>query len=549
MKNSNALQIFSILSVLVIIILVVVLVMFNNAWEEHDSKMKDAVGRAAEAEKREREAKMDMLTLKQLIGHRDETDTQTIQTQFETDMMRYAKGDTSSKNYRIALANLSNELAKKNEEHKNTNEDLLDLKVNFDNLNVLYETVVNQFAEERAKAVTDLANERKTNEGALAEHRKQMDVLTVEKTKIVQEAEEQVKAANKKAEEKEIEAKQISNRNNELATVIDDLRRTNFDRPDGKILSVNQQSGMVIVNLGSEDGLMTRMTFSVYPPTITGISFGATDPDQEVVICEVCKREVSLNANKASIEIVRILGPHKSEARILDDQLTNPIVANDVIHTPIWKPGQRQRFALASGMRIPGIGKRDGGAHQSHLEEIKRLIASNGAIVDAYIGDGTEEGIKRGEVVGEITRDTTFLVIGDLDDEDQQDQEMMEAQAKLIKSAEQYAAKQISLRELLARMAWKNVTPVRGFGKFANESDHDIKPTGEHRASTSPVSPLYQLRNDKARLTNSDRTSSPSTGRVSGLYGDVPSTTRSTGKTSDLFRPRKAGSTRTELSE
>lgn len=545
MKNTNALQIFSILSVIVIIILVVVIVMFNNAWDEHDSKMKDAVARADAAKKSEEEARMENLDLRKWIGHDDQVALQVMEESYNKDIEQYTKG--SARNYRNALANIWNELSRKNEEHKTTQEALLELQANYDNLSALYETIREKYSQERDRAVADLGDARKEFEGNLDTTRKEIAVIKADADKSVQNAEERAKAAETRADEKQVEANITKNRNDELGKVIDDLTRTHFDVPDGKILSVNQQTGLVIVNLGSEDGLMTRMMFSVYDPSITGISFGA-DQEHQGVICEVCKRDASLNASKASIEIIKILGPHRAEARILDDQLTNPILADDVIHTPIWKPGQRQRFALASGMRIPGLGRRDGGANQTNLEEIKRLISVGGGIVDSYISDGND-GHQRGEIVGNITPNTTYVVIGDLDDQDQQDQEMMEAQSKMIKDAGQLSVRQITLRELLNRMQWKNVTPVRGFGPYAIESDHRIEPTGERSPSTGRVSQVYDLPNDRARLSPMDRSARPSTGRVADIYMDRRTTTQSTGNVSELFRTRNPSATRTELSE
>lgn len=545
MKNTNALQIFSILSVIVIIILVVVIVMFNNAWDEHESKMKDAVAKAEAARTSEQKAQMENLTLRELIGHGDQVELQVIQDSFNKDIEQYTKGD--AKTYRNALANLWNDLNRKNEEHKNTQESLLEFQTNYENLNELYKTVRDKFSQERDRSVADLAAARKDFEGNLETTRKEISVIKADAEKSVQEADERVKTAEARADKQQVDANVVKNRNNELAKTIEDLTRIVFERPDGKILSVNQQTGLAIVNLGADDGLMTRMTFSVYDPSITGIAFAA-DQDHQGVICDVCKRDTALSASKASVEIIKILGPHRAEARILDDQLTNPILAGDVIHTPIWKPGQKQRFALASGMRIPGLGRRDGGANQTNLEEIKRLISAGGGIVDCYISDGSDDH-KRGEIVGEITRDTTYLVIGDLDDDDQQDQEMMEAQSTMAKNAEQLAVRQITLRELLNRMQWKNVNPVRGFGPFAIDSDHRIAPTGENNSSTGRASPLYDLPNNRARLSNVDRSARPSTGRVADIYMDRRDTTQSTGNVSELFRSRKPSATRTELSE
>lgn len=541
MKNTNALQIFSILSVIIIFVLLILIYVFTKDSSMRTDQMNAAIEKAKAAETTERQAKQDMIMLKELIGHGDEVSIQAIQDAFNKDMEKYAKG--TAQNYRLAISNLDNELKRKADEQKNTADSFNDLKVNFDNLNAMYETIVDQYAEERAKAVNDLASAREDFSGNLAKQKQEMDVIKSERDRIEQEAEEKIKDATAKADQESIKARQTSLRNKELADVIGEIRRDSFDRPDGKIVSVNQKAGLAVIDLGSDDGLMTRMTFSVYNPAITGISFGSLKLNDEATICEVCKRDASLNASKASVEVVRIIGPHKAEVRILQDQLTNPIVAGDVIHTPIWKPGQKQRFALASGMRLPGVGNRDGGAEQSSLENIKRLIAANGGIVDSYISDGSEKDHKRGEIVGDITRDTTYLVVGDLDDDDQQDQEIMESQSKMINTAEQLAVKQITLRDLLSRMAYKNVTPVRGFGKYADEGDHGIQAIGGIRPSTGTTTPLYQLPNDKVRVTNKDRMSRPSNGTFSGLYQDTPSSSQSTGGVSDLFRPRKPGST------
>lgn len=548
MKN-NGLQIFTICLFILVVILAVALGFMYNGDAERTAKANEAATRAKDAEAKEREAKLNLITLKQLIGHKDDTDIPTIQQSFENDMMRYAKTvEAAEKTYRGALANLSAELVHKNEEHKKTQDSLLELQANFDNLNSLYDTVVKKSAADKEAAIKDLAQARKDFEATQAKFREEVAVAVAEKLKTEQDADAKVKAANTKADEKEMESRLVAKVNDELSSTLDDLRKDNFDSPHGVVLSVSQQMSTVVINLGSADGLRPRMTFSVYPPHITGISFGNTDPNVENTICEVCKRDRLLNASKASVEITKILGPHKAEGRILDDQLINPIVAGDVVYTPIWKPGQLQHFALASGMRISGIGRRDGDPSQSDLEEIKRLITANGGVVDCYISEGNDEGKKRGELVGAIDQNTTFLVMGAPSDEDNQDQTVMETQSQMKKTAEQYAVKRISLQDLLTRMGWKNTTPVRGFDKYAVESDIQIKPTGENRPSTGLVSPLYQGRNEKARVSNEERIAGirPSVGTTSGLYSGAPSTALSPGKTSDLFRTRKPAVDRVE---
>ena len=539
--NTNALKVALIFTVIAFLIAVVVIYFYYSSWDAMVAEKNDATKKAQDAQTDANNAKRDMLVLKELItGLKEDVALQRVQEDFEKDMMLFAKTlGATERSYRRALANLGSELAQKNEEHKTTQNMLLELEANNKNLTAMYETVLNKFTAERANAFKDLNDARKSHQEELDNIRAESRQIAESKTVLQQEADEQIKKANAATEAATVEAGIATNRNKELSEILHQVTRITFDRPHGAIQSVNQQTKEVIINLGRADGLATRMTFTVYPPTITGISFASSsDPEKDSHLCEVCKRDQTLNASKASIEVVKILGEHKAQARILDDILTNPIVAGDVIYTPIWKPGQVQRFALAAGMRIPGVGQRDGGTHQSDLETIKNLITLNGGIVDAYISEGGDEN-KRGDLVGDITGHTTFLVLGDLSDDDNQDQDMMETQARMRRTAEQYAVKLIGLKEFLTKMGWKNVTPVRGFGQYATESDLRIMPRGGVPTAPGTVSPLYTPRNDAALVSPQDRPSPQSPGTVSPVYGQGRVPTTSSGTVSDLFRPRR----------
>jgi len=458
------------------------------------------------------------------------------------DMAKYAQalGKTEN-NYQRALANLLDELDQKNKAHVLTQNEFLALETSYKHLSTLYETVFEMYSGDTTKAVDELKEARKNFEGELAKLKKYSDDAIKSKQDAIDEVTEQKTKADAAVVDLRAKAEDNQKTIKKQAQTLHDLTRVTFDRPHGAIESVNQQSKTVTINLGHADGLATRMTFTVYPPTITGISFASADSEDDANLCEVCRRERTLNASKASIEVVKILGEHKAQARILDDILTNPIVAGDVIYTPIWRPGQVQRFALAAGMRIPGVGQRDGSSLQSDLETIKNLILLNRGEVDAYISEGND-GHKRGELVGEITNGTTFIVLGDLNDDDNQDQDMMETQAKMRKAAEQYAVKVIGLKELLTKMGWKNVTPVKGFGALATESDLRIVPRGGVPTAPGTVSPIYTPRNDEALVSNQDRKAPTSSGTVSGMYGQGKTPVSSPGTVGDLFRQRQPSS-------
>lgn len=547
MKNTNALQIFSILSFLVIIVLVVVLIMFNNSSQQQIDQMNDAVAKAAEAKKNMEEAKAAMLTLKELIGHGDEVDIATIQETFNKDMERYANGE--SPNYKQALASLNQELNRKNSEHDKTVKSFNDLQVNFNNLNEMYRTIVDKFSEEQRQAIDDLTKERDKYAETNAANRQKMDEIKSTADEAREDAERKIKEAEAKQQEAEIARNQIAVRNKEVSDTLAEIRKDSYQDPDGKIISVNQRTRLAVINLGADDGLRPRMTFSVYDPSVTGITLGSAT-EGHAAICDICKREASLRASKASVEVTRILGPHRAEVRILDDRVSNPIVINDVIHTPIWRPGENLRFALAGTMNIPGLGARDGVTNQSNLQDVINLIRMNGGVVDAYISDGLQADQKPGERIGEITKDTHYLVIGDVTDSgDNLDRDAMNAIGSMKKTAEQLAIKQIPLRDLLSMMRFRNSNQSRGFGDFARDIDQNVVSDRIRQPSTGTVSPIHGTPNHKAGITNADRraTARRSPGAVTGFYGDAAPPAKGTGSVSDLFRTRQPGASRSTI--
>ncbi len=539
--NTNALKVTLIIFVILMLIEGAVIYSFYSQSETMKAQTNDAVGKAQSAQKSEQDAKMQMLKMRELIGQKDDADLQRVQDDYNKDMALYAKAlGQTEQNYRRALANLWNELGQKNDEHKTTQDKLLETEANNKSLNAQYETVLKKYTDEKEKAVAALNKAKQDYASSIAKNREELASVAADKTRIEQESADQIKKANAETEKKTLEANETQLVAKKLQQMKHDLTRVVFDTPNGEVVAVNQHTKEITINLGEADGLRPRMTFSVYPPTITGISFGSADPDAEANLCDVCKRDRSLNASKASIEVTKIEGPHKAKARVLDDVLTNPIVSGDVIYTPIWKPGQKQHFAFAAGIKIPGIGRRDGGTESSDLDTMKQLVSNAGGVVDAYISEGND-GHKRGEMVGEINPDTTFVVIGDVSEKENQDQEMMEAQSKMKKAAEQYAVKMIGLKQFLTLMGYKNPTPIRGFGDFAADGDTAIMPRGG-QVALGTVSPIYTPRNDSALVSNEDRPKPTAPGTVSGMYqhGKVPAT--ASGNVSDIFRPRRPSS-------
>jgi hypothetical protein len=528
--RTNGWQLTAIIAIILVVVLGVVLVIMGRNHTDLASKATEAEKAAADAKNTIRQLDGEVASLKSMIG-KESVPTKEIEALHAEDMNKCVPGDNAaSRTYHDAIISLLGDLETERESHKGSQESLTQLETDYGNVKRLYDTVVGDTKKQLEQARQEIDQKDADFQKRLKVNEQKMNANRNTLEKGMTEAEEKAKTAEQRAEKYAEDNDKIRSTNKTLIDQLDHLRRTEFDRPLGKILSVNQQAGIALVNLGSEDGLQVRTMFSVYHSSITGISFSAGIPGSEPVVCDVCKRERSLNASKASVEVVRILGPHKSEVRILDDILSDPLVSGEVVYTPIWKPGQKQRFALTANMKLPGSG---GGeiASAEDLEIMRRLIESNGGIVDSYIDEQAKS------QVGTISSETTYIVVNEAM-ESETEADINKLQQKMLDDAALYAVRKISLTDLLSRMGWKNVTPIQGFGKLSSGSR--IAPADSPRASRGVVSPLFNPPDNKTRIDPGDMPARPSAGRVADFYsGKPPAAKQSSGQTSDLFRPRK----------
>ena len=192
-----------------------------------------------------------------------------------------------------------------------------------------------------------------------------------------------------------------------------------FENPDGKITWVNQRQQLVWLNLGRSDGLLRQTTFSVYDHDENGVA----------------------NAEpKGRLEVVRIVGDHLAEARILEDKPSNPILPGDVVHTPSWSPGQRIHFALAGKIDI----NKDG---VSDFDLLKNIILINGGVIDAEVRED-------GKPSGKLTVGTRYLVLGEPPDDKSSENALTEF-STIRQQATQTGTATIDVPKFLEMMGWK----------------------------------------------------------------------------------------------
>src|SRR5207248_6539052 len=91
------------------------------------------------------------------------------------------------------------------------------------------------------------------------------------------------------------------------------------DQPKGAIVQV--RSGQVFINLGSVDNVHPGLTFSVLPTGSTG-------------------RAAAGRERKGAIEVVSVLEPHLSMAKVVDsvNLVRDPLLPGDKLFNPAWDP-------------------------------------------------------------------------------------------------------------------------------------------------------------------------------------------------------------------
>jgi hypothetical protein len=281
-----------------------------------------------------------------------------------------------SQTWRSRIQTLSTLVAKKNNDNKTTVERLKNDE---------------KEAAQKIKAAQDLlALTRKTMEDLNTQLKDEKQRSLEKENQLKGELAEAIKdSENVNSDYKDYRAKkdsEISSIKNDLAEVtsenekmkikINGYEREVFDRPDGQIVKVASRLQSVFINIGSEDGLPQNETFSIY--------------DQDVINFDKGK-------HKAKIEVTRIY-PYRAEARITEEDPTNPILSGDHVLTATWDPGNKVKFAVAGAFNL------DGDIYDDREKLIKMIERNGGEVVATHDSEGT--------ITGKIDASVRYIVVG-----------------------------------------------------------------------------------------------------------------------------------------
>ena len=438
-RESQGLQVALILFVMITVVLAVTTYMYFRKSEEKIRQAAAAQAKAKQSEDAAMATQFQVQLLKHMLGYDRKTDAELvsikaglgsdpkmeeIMANYDRDIAMYGAGLEGDLSYRSLPGNLVSTINDRNKnladasaaQQKTADEHKAKLADQTGRADKAEQQVIatrNDLEQERAKFNADRAR------------------ITQESTRVAsimparQKEHEQITGAMQvKIAELDQARRTLINQNDALKEEKMARESKTYDRPAGEIVLVNQAANTVWINLGMADGLKRQMTFSVFDKNATGL--------------------VEENI-KGRIEVTKVTEPHRAEARILEDILTDPILSDDKIYSPSFKKGRKTRFALAGVLDINGDGKSD-------QNKVKSLITLNGGEVDAEL-------LADGSIAGEMTAATRYIVKGERPDE-RTNPALLDGFTRMTGDATALGIESISVDRLLDFMGYSPDNPV-----------------------------------------------------------------------------------------
>lgn len=390
-QNQNVL-VATIIFVILTVVSTGVAVMFVQQATEQTKKLKAEQDNTAKLNDGLVTAEKEISDLKKIIlpntnsSGDEEMTWDQVKKQYETDLELYGKqlktivadlnkGETAT--YSQALAAAVKALKERNEQLDLARVETNTVRKEMDGLKATYEAQVKQFRDMAMAVEAEKVEIQKKLTSAEEEVKK----VKLENTTIKEEANTRVVGIQadmqKQIDEGSTKLKQTEDNLKRQIGEIEKIKTPEYAAAfDGEITRVNPAARTVWVNVGTYDRLPKNLTFSVQAQ---GIPAG------------------SELKPKAKIEVIELLAPHLAECRIIEDDLRTPILVGDNIFTRLWDPGQRTRFAFAGKIDIDNDGSDD-------MDRVRALVARAGGQIDAEVVNG--------ELKGELTIETRFLVLG-----------------------------------------------------------------------------------------------------------------------------------------
>lgn len=462
-SENQGLQIALIVFVMLTIVLSVTTFVFFRSYDEADRRARDDRDKAAKATSEMTTVNAELNKMKTWIGVSEQAKIDEIETTFKEDMKQFGTNIPEEKrSYRPALEYTFNTLHEKDLELASAREQIQAKENERSQVEAAKQAQVvaaeqkqKQAEEAQAEATRIFEAEREKKNQELVDIKSQLDAKITQLTELEERKKKEVEALT-------AERTHLTQINKGLTEKVTELDPTSgFEAPDGKIVWVNQKARSVWINVGQNDGLQRQVTFSVVG---SGEDIGG---DQKT---------------KGRIEVTEILGPHFAQARILEDQLYDPIVQDDKIFTPLWQPGRSESFALVGKFDLDGDGVDD-------RDVMRDLVHMAGGRIDAEVSlDGKQ--------TGELTMNTRYLIEGSPPD----DKAIEGAFTKMHQEAQRLGVRTLTLAKFLDHIGWKDPKQTINFGRRGNADQVPPEPPdGGPGISSGNVTSLFQVRRPPGR--------------------------------------------------
>jgi hypothetical protein len=455
-RENQGLQIALIIFVMLTIVLIVATYMFFSSSQAEKEKNKTLVADNSNKDKTARDAVAESEALKNMIGATLTEKADAILAKTKKDMETHSQGiPEANQNYRALVEHLATELGKYkagNSELTAHAKELADkIKTNDD----AEKAEIAKYTATITETAADLEKRRK-------EFGQDRQGIVDQQTGLATKYAADRKAREELTKKASAEAAALTAENSKLSSLLqnkndEELRKDKANEvADGKITWVDQRARLVWINVGSADGLRRQTSFSVFSVDDSV----AVDPNHKGKI------------GKGKIEVVRLIDRHLAEARIVEDDLSDPVLPGDQIFSLTWEAGRAEHFALAGKMDIDHDGESD-------RQRIHELITLNGGVIDEEISDDNKK-------TGRMSINTKYLVLGD----PPTDEGKIKYYSDIRSEAQTLGVKVIPVSAFLDYMGYKAEDRTVNLGRNANPDDFKPRlPDGRQRVLPGSATP------------------------------------------------------------
>ena len=362
------------------------------------------------------------------------------------------------------------------------------------------------FSDTRAQQDASYSKARSDADDRLQDLKTASQAQTDDLANLETETKKQIEAQNQIAADFKEASDNLQTINRDLSARVDELSNADYERADGSVVFSDQVQKIARLNIGSKDGVRPLTTFNVFPPDT-----------------------ISMTTDKAkgSVQVVRTLGDHLCEAKILEDEMSNPIQSGDLVYTPLWRPGKVIRYALDYKLDVDGDGFSD-------VSQLVNLIQSSGAEVAAWIDD---DGGMHGEIDDDVYAlvyspdDVGELIRRDFTKSEDERAKLQSMEAEYRNKAEAKGIRMIALPDFLAAIGYKETAKIT---RYREKNGVDLQDNGIALPipTDNPIAPIYSPNADRAPT---------STGIIAPIYQkESQPAPVSDGKVSDYYFRKRA---------